>query len=154
MIDEARRLVELQTRSYERAGHALRSSWPPEDAMTADELAAFLERNDYAVLATVSPDGAPQAAPIAYFVEDGSFWIATVEGARLRNVRANPRAELVVAEGGRGKHHALRASGRVTLHEPLEEHLRAWRERHGGDAGWAAAFIELRPRTLFTHANR
>jgi hypothetical protein len=156
VIDEARKLVELQSRSYGRAGTALRSSWPPGDAMTAEELAAFLERNDYAVLATVTPDGRPQAAPIAYFVRDGAFWIGTIEGARLRNVRANPNASLVIAEGGRGTHSAIRADGPVAIHtgaalEPLRE---GWRERQGSDASWASAFLELRPRTLFSHANR
>jgi general stress protein 26 len=124
--------------------------------MTADELAAFLERNDYGVLATVTPDGRPQAAPIAYFVLDGSFWIGTVEGARLRNLRANPNASLVISEGGRRTHSALRADGPVAIHTgPDLESLRAgWKQRHGGDASWASAFLELRPRTLFTHANR
>jgi len=156
VIDEARRLAELQSRSYERAGSALRSSWPSEDAMTAEELAAFLERNDYAVLATATPDGRPQAAPIAYFVRDGSFWIGTIEGARLRNLRENPNASLVIAEGGRNTHSALRADGPVVIHAGQEMELprSGWKERHGGDAGWASAFVELRPGTLFTHANR
>jgi general stress protein 26 len=154
--EETRRLVELQARSYERAGPAIASAWPEADAMTEDELAAFLARNDYGVLATVSPGGRPQAAPIAYFVRDGAFWIGTVEGARLRNVRANPHASLVIAEGGRGTHSALRADGPVTIHtgEDLERLRDGWRERHGGDASWASAFLELRPRTLFSHANR
>jgi general stress protein 26 len=156
VIDEARRLVDLQARSYERAGVALRSSWPEEDAMTADELADFLARNDYAVLATVTPSARPQAAPIAYFVRDGAFWIGTIEGARLRNVQANPHASLVIAEGGRGTHSALRADGAAEIHTgaALPSLREAWMERHGGDAAWASAFIELRPRTLFTHANR
>ncbi len=156
MIDEARRLAELQARSYERAGSAILSSWPPADAMTADELAEFLEGNDYAVLATVTPAGRPQAAPIAYFVRDGSFWVGTIAGARLRNVEANPHASLVIAEGGRNDHKALRADGPVVIHTgPEMDALRpVWKARHGSDAGWASAFIELRPRTLFTHANR
>lgn len=156
MIDEARTLVELQARSYERAGTALRSSWPPEDAMTAEELVSFLERNDYGVLATVSPKGRPQSAPIAYFVRDGAFWIGTIEGARLRNVRGNPHASLVVAEGGRGTHSALRADGPVAVHagDSMDTLRTAWKERQGSDASWASAFLELRPRTLFTHANR
>jgi putative heme iron utilization protein len=156
LADEARAFVELQARSYERAGHAITSSWPEEDAMTAEELAAFLERNDYAVLATVTPDRRAQAAPIAYFVRDGSFWIGTIAGARLRNLRANPHAALVIAEGRRNTHSALRAEGGVALHEgdAIDRLRPSWQERHGSDASWASAFIQLRPRTLFTHANR
>jgi predicted pyridoxine 5'-phosphate oxidase superfamily flavin-nucleotide-binding protein len=108
---EAQPLAETQARSYERAGPSIRSAWPPEDAMEAATLEEFFARNDYAVLATVTPDGRPQAAPIAYFVRDGSFWVATVAGARLRNLRANRDAALVVSEGGRGRHRALRAEG-------------------------------------------
>lgn len=156
MTEEARRLVEIQNESYALAGSAIRSAWPPQDAMDAAELADFLVRNDYAVLATVTPDGRPQASPIAYFVRDGAFWIATVAGARLRNLRANPNAALVIAEGGRGTHSAVRAEGTVVLHEgPDTAALRAaWQLRHGGDAGWAAAFAELRPQRIFSHANR
>ena len=151
--EDARRLAGIQARSYERAGAALRSSWPEESAFDADGLVAFLARKDYAVLATTRRDGKPQAAPIAFFVRDGSFWIASVAGARLRNLRANPYAALVIAEGDRGDHRAVRVEGPAVIHEgaALDTLRSAWRERHGGDASWASAFIELRPRTLFSY---
>jgi predicted nuclease with RNAse H fold/nitroimidazol reductase NimA-like FMN-containing flavoprotein (pyridoxamine 5'-phosphate oxidase superfamily) len=153
--DEAEPLAAIQELSYERAADSLRSSWPPESAMDAAGLSAFLARKDYAVLATATPDGRPQAAPVAFFVQDGSFWIATVAGVRLRNLRAVPYASLVVAEGDRGDHRAVRVEGPVRLHdgpEPELESLRqAWQERHGSDPRWAAAFVELRPELLFSY---
>lgn len=154
MIDEARKLAEVQKQSYERAGAAIRSSWPPESALDEAALAAFLARKDYAVLATAGRDGRPQAAPIAYFVQAGAFWVATVAGARLRNPRANLYASLVIAEGDRGHHRAVRVEGPVVVHEGagLESPRQAWQQRHGSDPTWATAFIELRPRVLFSYA--
>jgi len=147
-------LAAIQELSYARAGASLRSSWPPESAMDAAALSAFLSRKDYAVLATTTPDGRPQAAPVAFFVQGGSFWVATVAGPRLRNLRAAPHASLVVAEGDRGDHRAVRVEGRVRLHDgsELEPLRRAWQERHGSDPSWAAAFVELRPGLLFSYA--
>jgi predicted nuclease with RNAse H fold len=152
--DEARALAAIQERSYERAADSLRSSWPPESAMDAAGLAAFLARKDYAVLATATPDGRPQAAPVAFFVRDGSFWVATVAGARLCNLGATPHAALVVAEGDRGDHRAVRVEGPVRLHDgpELEPLRQAWQERHGSDPSWAEAFVELRPKLLFSFA--
>jgi len=152
--DDVRALAAIQERSYEHAGASLRSSWPRESAMDVAGLAAFLSRKDYGVLATTSPNGRPQAAPVAFFVRNESFWVATVAGARLRNLRANPFAALVIAEGDRGDHRALRTEGPVVLHEGpgLEPLTQVWRERHGSDPTWAAAFVELRPRVLFSYA--
>jgi nitroimidazol reductase NimA-like FMN-containing flavoprotein (pyridoxamine 5'-phosphate oxidase superfamily) len=155
--DEAEALIEVQKRSYRRAGSGIKRSWPEGTAMDAEALARFLERKRYAILATVRPDRRPQAAPVAFHVHDGAFWIATVAGARLRNLRATPHAALVISEGERGNHRAVRAEGPVILHE--EEALEGlrkkldeeWEERQGSRPEWAAAFIELRPETLYSY---
>jgi nitroimidazol reductase NimA-like FMN-containing flavoprotein (pyridoxamine 5'-phosphate oxidase superfamily) len=157
MLKEARRLVAIQDESYEKAGGSIRSSWPQRTAMNAQALAGFLERKRYAILATVRPDGRPQAAPVAFHVSGGAFWIATVAGARVRNLQASPHAALVISEGERGNHRAVRVEGSVSLHE--DEALAAvrkkldsaWEERQGSTPEWAAAFIELRPETLYSY---
>jgi nitroimidazol reductase NimA-like FMN-containing flavoprotein (pyridoxamine 5'-phosphate oxidase superfamily) len=157
MLKEAKRLVAIQDASYERAAGSIRRSWPKRTAMDAETLAGFLERKKYAILATVRPDGRPQAAPVAFHVKDGAFWIATVAGARVRNLQAMPHAAVVISEGERGNHRAVRAEGPVTLHE--EDALAAvrkkldaaWEERQGSVPDWAAAFIELRPETLYSY---
>jgi general stress protein 26 len=130
---DVRALVALQDASYARARRGLRSSWPSEQAMTAAGLHAFLEARRYGILATTRPDGRPQAAPISFLVRDGAFWFATVAGARLRNVRANPYASLVVAEGEEGAHRALMTEGAVRLHDPTATLAGDWAERHGSD---------------------
>jgi nitroimidazol reductase NimA-like FMN-containing flavoprotein (pyridoxamine 5'-phosphate oxidase superfamily) len=157
MLKEARALLKVQDRSYEKAGGSIQRSWPKRTAMDAETLTGFLERKKYAILATVRPDGRPQAAPVAFHVKDGAFWIATVAGARIRNLQANPHAALVISEGERGNHRAVRAEGPVVLHE--EDTLAAvrkkldaaWEERQGSTPEWAAAFIEVRPETLYSY---
>lgn len=157
MLEEARALVAIQAASYEGAAAPVTGSWPQASAMEVEAMAAFLEHKRYAVLATTRPDGRPQAAPIAFGVEDGAFWIATVAGARLRNLRATPYASLVVVEGEGDDHRALRAEGPVTLHEGAAfEAARArldpqWRRRQGSEPTWARAFIELRPERVFSY---
>lgn len=129
-------LLEVQRRSYERAGEGLRRSWPLEQALGSDELSSVLAELVYGVLATARPDGRAHATPIAFSVADGAFWIATVPGVRLRNLRAVPWASFVLSEGQReGAHRALTAEGPVRLHEDVE--FAAARARLAAD--WARA---------------
>lgn len=157
MLKEAKRLIAVQDTSYEKASGSMQRSWPHRTAMDAETLTGFLERKRYAILATVRPDGRPQAAPVAFHVSGGAFWIATVAGARVRNLQANPHAALVISEGERGNHRAVRVEGSVTLHEDdalaaVRKKLdAAWEERQGSVPDWAAAFIELRPETLYSY---
>jgi len=157
MDDSIRVLIEIQTRSYDRAGPGIRESYPRSSAMDAARLAAFLTRKVYAVLATGRPDGRPHAAPIAFSVWSGAFWIATVAGTRLRNLRARPYASIVVADGDvRVQHRAVIAEGPVTIHDGNDlatvsaEFAREWRARHGSVPAWAAALLELCPERVFS----
>jgi hypothetical protein len=153
--------LDVQRRSYAHARPGLARSWPEADALDAGGLASLLDDVRYAVLATARPDGRAHASPIAFSVAERAFWIATVAGLRLRNVRATPWASLVVSEGDReGAHRALTAEGPVVVHAGaafgavrgrLDE---AWIERHGHTPDWAVAFIELRPERLFSHLSR
>jgi general stress protein 26 len=162
MTDEdLEELLEVQRESYASAGAGLRGAWPEESALRREELRDLLERLVYGVLATARPDCRPHATPIAFSLEDGAFWIATVASVRLRNLRTNPWASLVLTEGQRhGGHSALTAEGPVTLHEgaafeAVRERLDgAWRIRHGHAPDWAAAFIELRPERILSHRDR
>jgi nitroimidazol reductase NimA-like FMN-containing flavoprotein (pyridoxamine 5'-phosphate oxidase superfamily) len=123
-------------------------------------MASLLDENRYAVLATARRDGRAHAAPIAFVVSGGSFWVATVEGLRLRNLRANPWASVVVMDGDADEdeegtpHRALTAEGPIVLHEvaALARFEDAWLARHTDAPDWATAFVELRPERLFSHA--
>ena len=157
MHKEARTLIAVQDASYDKGSGSIQRSWPKRTAMDTKTLAGFLERKRYAILATVRSDGRPQAAPVAFHVKGGAFWIATVAGARVRNLRASPHAALVISEGERGNHRAVRAEGGVTLHEDdalvaVRKKLdAAWEARQGSVPEWAAAFVELRPETLYSY---
>jgi hypothetical protein len=157
LAGDVRSLIEIQDRSYERAGPGLRESFPRNVAMDASRMAAFLDGKRYAVLATGRRDGRPHAAPIAFSYWRGAFWIATVEGARLRNLRARPHASIVISDGDeRPRHRAVIAEGAVIVHEgaaagPADPRFAEdWRRRHGGAPAWAAAMLELRPERVFS----
>jgi Pyridoxamine 5'-phosphate oxidase len=150
-------LVAAQRRSYRTAGEGLRRSWPEEAALDRDGLRALLGDVHYGVLATSRPDGRAHATPVAFSLAAGAFWIASVEGRRLANLRALPWASLVVFEGGRGEHRALTAEGSVAIHEgtafaAVREWLDdAWTERHAHPPDWAVALLELTPERVYSH---
>jgi hypothetical protein len=150
-------LVKIQRGSYERAAAGVSSSWPERDALDANGLASLVKDVRYCVFATARPDGRAHAAPVAYTVTQGTFWIATVEGLRLRNLHASPWASLVAMDGEGDRHRALTAEGPVRLHEGADlEAARAnldalWAERHGSALSWAAALVELHPRRVFSY---
>ncbi|MGH2886181.1 MAG: pyridoxamine 5'-phosphate oxidase family protein [Solirubrobacteraceae bacterium] len=148
-------LIGLQRASYARAEAGLRSSWPCDSAMDAQELRSFLDAHRYCVLATATPGGNPVARPVAFTVVGVSFWFATVAGARLRNLEQTPWASIVVAEGDAGEHQAVAVDGPVTItRNPGEEVLAAWDARHGSRAEWAAAWFELEPARLVSYSAR
>jgi Pyridoxamine 5'-phosphate oxidase len=157
MSEDVRPLIEVQDRSYDHAGPSLYESYPRSLAMDASRMAAFLGHKRYAVLATGRRDGRPHAAPIAFSVWRGAFWIATVEGARLRNLRFRPYASIVVMDGDeRALHRAVIAEGPASIHEGVDvvasdpifaDH---WRARHANAPAWAAAILELHPERIFS----
>jgi nitroimidazol reductase NimA-like FMN-containing flavoprotein (pyridoxamine 5'-phosphate oxidase superfamily) len=153
-------VIEIQRKSYAHATEGLRAAWPERQALDAGGLDALLRRHKYCVLATARADGRAHAAPVAFAVVDGVFWIATVEGLRLRTLRARPWASLVVMEGDADEgeagepHRAVTAEGPVELHEvgAVWPRLEAeWLARHGHPPDWAEAFVELRPARVFSH---
>jgi general stress protein 26 len=154
--DEAA-FVEIQERSYARASPSILSSYPHNRAMDGPRMAAFLDGRRYAVCATSGKDGRPQASPVAFIAWNGTLWFASVQGARLRNLRARPYASVVIMDGEGTAHRAVIAEGPVLLHEvasadPLPEEFRQrWMDRHGALPSWAAALIEIRPDRLFSY---
>ncbi len=153
-------LLKVQRRSYATATTGLRSAWPESAALDGARMTTLLERQRYCVLATGRADGRPHASPVAFVVADGAFWIATVAGLRLRNLRATPWASVVVMEGDADEgeegdvHLALTAEGPVTLHEVAAVFARLeaeWLRRHTHAPEWAVAFAELRPERIFSH---
>ena len=126
-------------------GRASRRWQPPRCARSWRRAATASSRRHRA-------DGRPQAAPISFLVRAGSFWFAAGAGARLRNLRAQPYASLVVSDGEDGAHRVVMAEGGVRLHEPTAALASEWALRHGSDPAWAAAYVELVPERVFSYA--
>jgi nitroimidazol reductase NimA-like FMN-containing flavoprotein (pyridoxamine 5'-phosphate oxidase superfamily) len=126
--------------------------------MDAAALAAFLDEVRYGVLATSRPDGRAHATPIGFVHFERALWIASVAGARLRNLRHLPYAALVVADGEGRSHRAVIVEGDVRLHRKFEDVPEevpvAWRDRYGSEPSWTVAFIELLPTRLFSFRAR
>lgn len=60
---------------------------------------AFLEKPHFAVLATVSPSGRPQATPVWYLVENDHILVNASQGRKkLQNLKANPRVAVTVID--------------------------------------------------------
>jgi PPOX class probable F420-dependent enzyme len=58
---------------------------------------AFLEKPNFAVLATVSPSGRPQATPVWFLVDGDCILINTSKGrVKLRNLQHNPYVAMVI----------------------------------------------------------
>jgi general stress protein 26 len=152
-------LYEMQVRSLAAASEATRDSYPERSALDAEEIDAFVERATYAVLATTRPDGRPHASPVGYVPTGNRLWMASVAGAaRLRNLREQPTAVVVVTEGVGDDHVALIVEGTVRRHtDPeaiLDEWLRdAWRERFGTELTWAGSLIELEPTKVLSYGH-
>jgi hypothetical protein len=85
--------------------------------------------------------------------------MASVAGAaRLRNLREQPTAVVVVTEGVGDDHVALIVEGAVRRHpdpEPiLDDWMRdAWRERFGTELTWAGSLIELEPTKVLSYGH-
>jgi hypothetical protein len=120
--------------------------------MDASQLRSFLEERHYCVLATTNPEGHAIARPVAFSVLAGSFWFATVRGARLRNLERTPWVSVVIEDGDRDSHRAAAVDGPVIVTDkPPGQLLDLWQERHGSRAEWAAAWFELQPRRLVSY---
>jgi Pyridoxamine 5'-phosphate oxidase len=159
-VTDVEPFLAVQRSSYAAARDGFRAGWPEAQALDVAGIASLLDDNRYCVLATARPDGRAHAAPVAFVVADGSFWIATVEGLRLRNLRATPWASVVVMDGDADEgeegapHRALTAEGPVALHDvaAVARFEEQWLDRHTDPPEWAEALIELRPQRLFSHA--
>jgi predicted nuclease with RNAse H fold len=148
----AAEIVALQVRSYAGADSAFRGAWPPERAMDAGEVASFLGEQRYCVFTTTTARGHAQARPVNFSLFDGSFWIASVGGGRLRNLQRTPWASLVVMDGAGEAHRAVVVDGPVSIHDRAPAGVAAlWEERHASRPEWAVAWIELRPGRLLSY---
>jgi len=71
--------------------------YPQLPAMTDVELVAFLEKAQFARLATINEDGSVHLAPIFFRYENGQILMATQEPSRkVRNIKRNPNVSILI----------------------------------------------------------
>jgi pyridoxamine 5'-phosphate oxidase family protein len=87
---------------------------------TTSEL-EFLRSQRIGRFATVSPSGWPHVVPVMYSVDDSGALEFDVDGVKLRNITAEPRAAIVV--DAMGPRRGLSIQGRVALVGPERARL-------------------------------
>ena len=86
----------------------------------------FLESNELCRFATASKKGEPHVVPVSYIWDNGYACIVTDYGTRkLRNLRENPHAAILVDTSGTNK--LLMLSGTVEIIEKGEEYRRLYK---------------------------
>jgi pyridoxamine 5'-phosphate oxidase family protein len=88
--------------------------------LTAAEL-EFLRSQRIGRFATVGPNGWPHVVPVAYAVNDDGSIDFDVDGVKLRNLTAEPRAAMVV--DAMGPRRGITMQGRVQLLAPERARL-------------------------------
>lgn len=73
----------------------------------------FLRSQRIGRFATVTPSGWPHVVPVMYTVDDAGWLEFDVDGVKLRNVKAEPRAAMVV--DAMGPKRGVTVQGRVEL---------------------------------------
>jgi hypothetical protein len=72
-------------------------TYPQLPAMTDEELAAFLQRAQFARLGTLNEDGTIHIAPVFFNYVDGQLLIATQEPSRkIRNIQRNNQVTVLI----------------------------------------------------------
>lgn len=83
-------------------------------AAIPDKVKRFLEKPNFAVLATQTPSGRIQATPIWFLLDDGEILINTSHfRKKLRNMEANPGVTLTIVDR-ENPYQYVQIQGRVT----------------------------------------
>ncbi len=88
--------------------------------LTAPEL-EFLRSQRLGRFATVGPSGWPHVVPVMYTMNDDGSLDFDVDGVKLRNLNAEPRAAMVV--DAMGPRRGVAIQGRVSLIAPERARL-------------------------------
>ena len=148
-------LGSLQEASFSQAGGAVRKAYPPERRMTGPQLAGYLARRTYALASSTRRDGRPHVAPTLFSIYAEAFWLPTLGGAaRLGNVRSHPWLALSIIEGEHDTHAAVLTEGPAEVVTSVPEDVRSTTELRngGGSLDWAAVWLRVTPRRLFSFA--
>jgi nitroimidazol reductase NimA-like FMN-containing flavoprotein (pyridoxamine 5'-phosphate oxidase superfamily) len=69
-------------------------------ALTNEQTVEILQKGEYGVLSTVSPDGQPYGVPVSFaYTGNTLYFHCAVEGHKLDNLASNPRVSFCVVGG-------------------------------------------------------
>ena len=146
-------LASLQDQTFARATGATTASFPLRRRLSGAQLAGYLDRRAFAVVATTRRDGRPHATVCSYVRRGATFWLPTVAGAvRERNVRHQPWLSLVVSQGDhgdQGTHVFVLIEGRGTVVAPAEVPPDV---RARADGNWVGSWIRVQAERLLSYA--
>jgi predicted pyridoxine 5'-phosphate oxidase superfamily flavin-nucleotide-binding protein len=141
----------LQDRTFARATAATCDSYPPERRLSADQLAAYLDRRVFAVVGTTRADGRPHAAMSVFIRRGTTFWLPTMTGSvRERNLRGTPWLTMVIAEGDHPEHIAVITEGPAEIVAPSQVPADV---RAAATGAWVSAWICLTAERLLSYAD-
>ena len=144
-------LASALSRSINEATPHTRNVFGGPHAMSAAEVAGFLQESHVALISTVTSSGAPHITALYILALDGKLYIGTFPRAALyRNLRRNPKVAIAVVELPWQRHVFVYGSVRFVPQEGEEiDRVRAaQRARFGGERG--AILAEVVPDKLFT----
>jgi nitroimidazol reductase NimA-like FMN-containing flavoprotein (pyridoxamine 5'-phosphate oxidase superfamily) len=65
--------------------------------LSKEQAIEILQKGEYGILSTISPDGQPYGVPVSYaYVENALYFHCAVEGHKLDNLAFNPRVSFCV----------------------------------------------------------
>lgn len=119
----------------------------PIHAMIPPSYIDLLERPLLAILATIMPDGSPQATPV-WFDYDGEYVRVNSARGRVkdRNMRRDPRVALVIVDD-QDPYRYIQIRGRVVRYiegEAAREHINQLSRRYTGQDWMLAREDEVR----------
>ena len=145
-------LGDLQDRSFAQATAATNTSYPPQRRLTAEQLAAYLDRREYAVVGSARKDGRPHAAMSVYVRRGTTFWLPTMAGSvRERNVSRTPWLTMVIAEQDDTRHIAVIAEGPTEVVDPADVPPDV---REAISADWVSSWIRVNAERLLSYADK
>lgn len=156
MSDPIETLGQIQDATFARASGATLHAFPPERRLDGTAIVTFLARRRFATLATVRPDGRPHAAPTGFALVGHRIVIASLEdAARIRNLRSQPYASLVVSDDAEA-HGVVMVEGTTRLLTPTAAPIdirTPFRDEDGALPSWIGLFIVLSPERILSYAS-
>jgi general stress protein 26 len=150
-VTDAGSLGAIQEATFAKAASYTAASYPPESRLSPEQLNRYLDQRAFAVVGSTRPDGRPHSVPTSYVRRGAALWMPIGKGsARERNIRANPKVSLVVAEGDHDRHVAVIIEGTADVVD-CDSAPSDLREQMDGD--WIEGWVRLRANRVMSYAS-